>query len=177
MSDVSWKNRYERLYKKQEREEERGAEMVGAGLDMVATIAGVAIPAYMHGRKAGMPAVAKLPIDALGAGLFTTIGWGLMAFGMPWGRHVAAFGTGFSTWWLGGIFAKWGQDARKKAGELTTGDATRDATQLTPSQADAANVQVRPPIVAGRGEQAVPRTRVPQPEARPYWDRYARQAA
>lgn len=150
---ADWKSGFERLKRKQENEEERQHELVSAGLDHTAAYLGGSIVAYLNGRKGGMPAIAKIPIDVISAGVSTLLGLGLLVSGRSYGRHVAAFGIGPGVWWMGGLWAKYGQKKRREAGEmLSTYDANGNLVSylaMNAGQEETAGVQQRPPITAG----------------------------
>jgi hypothetical protein len=171
-----WKKAYAGMYKKREKEEERAAELTAVFIDQALSVAGNGIPAYLNGLKAGMPAVARIPIDAIGYGLTQAAGWVAMFMGYPWGRHILAFSSGIGNWWLGGIFAKWGQERRRKQknpdGTLKFPEpAAGTNQQYTLEEAEKLNLQVRQPIM--KGEPAHRAHGAPAPQQRPYWMRHA----
>lgn len=145
---ADWQAAYERLKTRQQNEAERSSEMVMLALDEVANYGGAALVGYLHGRRGGIPAVGGVPVDAGIAGLFGLIGWGLVLSGFTWGRTIARFGGGAGAYWVGAMFAEWGQKRREKAGEKL-------GRQLTTEEAQKAKVIVRPPIMGGaRGSGA-----------------------
>jgi len=71
---------------------------------------------YLHGRKGGMPKYLGIPADLLAAGVTK-----IMAFAMGRRRFAAdlhSLGNGFGAYYIGGVAAEYGQQARKTAGEL-----------------------------------------------------------
>jgi hypothetical protein len=159
-----WKARWERLKAKQANEQEREHEGVAAGIDMFASYASAGLVGFLHGRKGGMPAVAKMPIDLLIGGFGSLIGFGLIMTGSSYGRHVAAFGQGAGNYWFGGQMAKIGQDKRQKAGEMLSqyddkGNLLSVRT-MTDAEATKAGVQLRGPITSGIPQGAPQRSAV-----------------
>ncbi len=110
----------------------------------VASMLGVGIIGYMHGRRGGIPAIAGMPMDALGGALFGLGGIALVYGGYSWGSLVSAFGNGMGNYWFGEYAAEYGAKRREKAGE-------RLGRELTTEEAREAGVVVRPPILAGPG--------------------------
>ena len=141
---VSFKDKFERLSRRVENEEEKSEEMLKVGIDQVLTHVGAGVVAFAHGRKGGMPAIARLPVDALSAGVGNLIGWGLMFTGRMYGRHVVALSTGPSVWWFGGEMAKWGNKIRKEKGEMLNREPTTE-------EQEEMGIQYRTPIIAGDG--------------------------
>lgn len=110
------------------------------------SMAGVGIIGYLHGRKGGIPAVAGMPLDALGGAVFGLTGIALVYSGYSWGSLISAFGSGMGNYWFGEYMAEFGSKRREKAGEKLN-------RQLTTEEAQTAGVVVRPPILAGVGSR------------------------
>lgn len=155
---VSWKDKFDRIQRRMDTQEERNDEMIAVGIDtIIMHITGGAV-AFLHGRKGGMPAVARMPVDALAAGVGNLIGWGCMAYGFRWGRHIVAAANGPSLWWTGGMMAKWGKDIRKKKGE----QKGPDAIGPTAEQQEEAGIQWRSPVVFGERNTVPSNTNAPR---------------
>lgn len=141
---ADWHESYERLKTRVANEQEKTTQVALVVGNSVASMLGVGIIGYMHGRRGGIPAVAGMPLDALGGALFGLGGIALVYMGYSAGSVVSAFGNGMGNYWFGEYAAEFGAKRREKAGE-------RLGRELTTEEAREAGVVVRPPILAGPG--------------------------
>lgn len=146
---VDWKAYAHRLKSRQENAEERTNDMLMLGADTLGVMVGLGIPAYLHGRKGGVPEVGKIPMDALLGGVLGLAGWGLTWSGYSaYGRFANSLGTGFGGYWFATMMNRYGQRQREKAGQLKS-TYPNSLRQLTDVEAKEAGVQVREVPVAG----------------------------
>lgn len=147
MTDVSWKDRYEHLKRRNANEAEKQGDMLAMGIDSALVHAGAGLFGFLHGRKGGMPAVARVPLDAIVSTVGQGLGFVMMMTGRPWGRHIVAAALGPSAVWTAGLAAKWGQKIRREKGDMLSPEGGNVA--MTKKQEEELGVQYRPPVVAG----------------------------
>lgn len=159
----SFKEKFERLSRKQEDSDERTHQAIMQIADTLAIFGGQGLAGFLHGRYGGMPDVLRMPVDGLVGALGGVASWGLLLTGYgEIARPINSFSSSMGGYLFGGVMADWGQSMREAAeGDNAAGlhGVDKDGKQVqylgreyNEEEAKKAGVQKRRPILAGDRE-------------------------